>query len=509
MQNRIIIIGAGMAGLSAGCYGQMNGFETQVFESHTLPGGVCTTWKRKGYKIDGCIHWLTGSAPGNSFYHLWQEVGVIQDRRMISHDEYARIEGSDGKTFIVYCDVDRLRRHMKELAPQDGSVIDEFCDGIRKSADLPMPVDKAPELLSIADRIRIGARMLHFLGFWRMWRGVTIGKFARRFKDPFLREVFPFAVNLQHPLDFPMLAFLTTLAWMDRGTAAYPLGGSLELARAVEKRYLALGGEIRYASKVEKILVEDGHATGVRLADGSEHKADYILSAADGHSTIFDMLGGKYVDSKIKRWYKSLPVYDPLIYIGIGVARSFAGVHASVTGFDYVLKEPVSIAGQKRTRLSLQIYNFDPTLAPAGKTVMRVWFKSDYEYWKQLAKVPESYKKEKELIAGRVMALLENRYPGIADDVETIDVATPMTFERYTDNWKGSFEGWRISNKTLMMRMRKTLPGLRNFYMAGQWVEPGGSLPTSLMSGRNAIQLICEQRRQNFQHGNPPNNASG
>ena len=94
---KIIIIGAGMAGLSAGCYARMNGFETHIFEAHGLPGGVCTTWKRRGYKIDGCVHWLTGSAPGNSFYPLWKEVGVVQDRQMVDHDEYARIEGDGGK----------------------------------------------------------------------------------------------------------------------------------------------------------------------------------------------------------------------------------------------------------------------------------------------------------------------------------------------------------------------------------------------------------------------------
>jgi phytoene dehydrogenase-like protein len=80
MEKSIIIVGAGIAGLSAGCYGQMNGYRTQIFEMHTTPGGVCTTWKRKGYKIDGCIHWLTGSSPGNSFYPLWEELGVVQGR---------------------------------------------------------------------------------------------------------------------------------------------------------------------------------------------------------------------------------------------------------------------------------------------------------------------------------------------------------------------------------------------------------------------------------------------
>lgn len=100
MEKSIIIIGAGIAGLSAGCYGQMNGYRTQIFEMHTIPGGLCTTWKRKGYKIDGCIHWLNDTRPGNSFYRCWEEVGAVQERTMIHYEEVARIEGKEGEVFI-------------------------------------------------------------------------------------------------------------------------------------------------------------------------------------------------------------------------------------------------------------------------------------------------------------------------------------------------------------------------------------------------------------------------
>ena len=81
-------------------------------------------------------------------------------------------------------------------------------------------------------------------------------------------------------------------------------------------------------------------------------------------------------------------------------------------------------------------------------------------------------------------------------------MATPMTYERYTGNWQGSMEGWLITTKTMGMvmgkGMSKTLPGLENFYMVGQWVEPGGGVPTAAMSGRNMIQVICKQDKKPF-----------
>jgi phytoene dehydrogenase-like protein len=122
-EKSIAIIGGGIAGLSAGCYARMNGYETKIFEMHNIPGGVCTAWKRNGYTIDACIHWLVGSAPGVGYHQLWKEVGAVQGLEMLDLDEYLRVEGPDGKALILYGDVDRLEKHLLELAPEDARTI--------------------------------------------------------------------------------------------------------------------------------------------------------------------------------------------------------------------------------------------------------------------------------------------------------------------------------------------------------------------------------------------------
>ena len=500
MERSIIIIGAGIAGLSAGCYGRMNGYHTQIFEMHNIPGGLCTSWKRSGYTIDSCLHWLVGSAPGNGFYRLWEEVGAVQGRRMINHEELVRIEGEGNKVFIVYTDIGRLERHMKALAPEDKDLIETFTKALHRFTRFDMPVEKAPELFGPLDGLRMMVKMLPFLGLFKRWGRTSIKDFAKRFKNPFLREAF--ALTFDMP-DFPMMALMMTLAWMHNKSAGYPIGGSLPFARAIEQRYLDLGGEVQYSSLVSKILVENDRAVGVRLVDGTEYRSDIVISAADGHTTIFDMLEGKYVDDKIRGYYDSLPVFPPLLYIGLGVARSFDDLPQTVSGIDFPLASPITIDGKQRKRLAVQVYNFDPDLAPPGKTVLRVMLESDYERWKRLQEGPDLYKAEKEQVAEQVIAGLEQRFPGISSQVEMCDVATPMTWARYTGNWKGSFEGWLITTNTMGMRMSKTLPGLGNFYMVGQWVEPGGGLPTALMSGRNVIQVICKKDRKTFVTATP------
>ena len=496
MDRSVIIIGAGIAGLSAGCYLRMNGYRTHIVEMHTLPGGLCTSWHRKGYTIDGCMHWLVGSGPGSSMHRVWQELGVIDGLSFYNHDQYARVEGADGRCFALYTDPDQLGRHMKELAPEDGKVIDEFVGALRKLKGFDMPVGKPPELENPLDKLRGSLAYVRYLGVLGKWRKATVGDYAARFKNEFLRESF---LALADGSDgFPMFALLMPMAWVQAKTAGYPLGGSLELARAIEKRYVGLGGELTYGARVEKVLVEQDRAVGVRLAGGTELRADVVISAADGHATIFDMLEGRYLNDTIRGYYDTLPLFPPLLQVSFGVARSFDDVPRSVGGVNLPLETPITIAGKAHHRFTAIIYHHDPSLAPAGKSVVKFMPPTEYGYWEKLYADPDAYRAEKERLADAMLAALERRFPGISAQVEMRDVATPMTWVRYTGNWRGSFEGWMISMETWGLRMSKTLPGLQDFYMVGQWVEPGGGLPPAATSGRAIAQMLCKKDGKRF-----------
>ena len=82
----MIIIGAGLGGMSTGCYAQMNGYKSIILEMHDLPGGCCTSWKRRDYTFDWCISWLLGSAEGNSMNQIWQELGGLDNKKIIDFD---------------------------------------------------------------------------------------------------------------------------------------------------------------------------------------------------------------------------------------------------------------------------------------------------------------------------------------------------------------------------------------------------------------------------------------
>ena len=504
MNNKsVIIIGAGIAGLSAGCYGQMNGYSTMIFEMHDLPGGVCTSWKRKDYTFDGCIHWLVGTNPESGFYQIWNELGVLQDREVVDHEVFQVIEDREGKTLMVYSDIDRFESHLLDISPEDSVPIKEFADAVRRCTFVStMPVVPPEGLGGIFKNMGTFLKLLPLMSFARKHSKITVSEYAKRLKNPFLRFAFPRVIvgNLQ---DCPILVNLLTLAWLHMRDAGYPVGGSLEFSRAIENRYMGLGGQMNYKSRVDKILVENDKAVGVRLADGSEHHADYVISAADGHATIFEMLEGKYIDKKIRGYYEDFELFPPLVIVSLGVDRDFTGEsHSRYTQ----LKDPITIAAEIHDFISIKHHGFDPTMAPAGKSAFVMLFPTKYEYWKDLYSDKEKYAAEKQRIVEQVIDRLEKRWPGFAEKVEVIDVATPVTFERFTGNWRASFEGWMINKETISKTfgkgIKKTLPGLNNFFMIGQWTQPGGGLPPAAMMGRDIVRRLCKLNGKKFQVAN-------
>jgi phytoene dehydrogenase-like protein len=495
----IIIIGAGLTGLSAGCYGRMNGYKTTIFEMHSIPGGVCTAWKRKGYTIDGAVNWVVGTKPGGMYHRFWEELCVAQHWEVYNHDLISVVENREGKALNLYCDADRLERHLLEIAPEDAETVREFTAAVRRASTFTIPAEKPEELYNIIDMIKM-IGMLPLMAFMKKWSKVTVGDFTARLENPFLREVFPLAFDE----DAPLVMLIMMMAWQHAKAAGYVIGGALPLAEAIEKRYLDLGGEVHYDSRVEKVLVENDKAVGVRLADGSEHRADWVISAADGRTTIFDMLEGTYIDGDIKERYDNPNLFKPLVYVSLGVAGELDGMpSAAIGGLTYPLDGPISIAGKEEKNINVRSYCFDPTLAPEGKNVLIVQYETDFDYWKNLREDPKRYKAEKEKVADDVIAGLEQRIPGLSEHVEMADVATPVTWERYTGNWRGAYEGWMFDADSFTSSMKKTLPGLGNFYMAGQWVNPGGGIPTAVMSGNHTIQLICSQDRKKFVAAKP------
>jgi phytoene dehydrogenase-like protein len=224
----LVIIGAGFAGLATGIYARLNGYNTEIFEMHNLPGGLCTSWDRKGYTFDGCVHWLVGSSPKSGMHDMWEETGVIQNRSFVDMDEYFRVEDSSGRCVVFYTNVDRLEQHLLEFSPQDEKPIKMFTSGIRKVIPFDSPSKHDSLAVRLIKQVRNGAIFVTNGKLIQDWMKLTAEEFARQFKDPLLVEAFR---QMWVP-EFSMLFMLFTFAYLHNKNAGYPIGGSKPLALA-------------------------------------------------------------------------------------------------------------------------------------------------------------------------------------------------------------------------------------------------------------------------------------
>jgi phytoene dehydrogenase-like protein len=498
MAKQVNIIGAGISGLSLGCYLQMNGYQTQIFEKHNIPGGLCTSWDKGGYTFDGCAHWILGSDSGSSFFKVWNELIDMRRVDWVNHDirMFIEVKNRDkygSNTFRFYTNLDKLQAYLIDLAPEDEVAIRNFIKPMRviQKFDMPPIMDDLPLIPSVIRSLKM-ARYAEFLfTFLKLW-GQTNYTFAAKLKNPFLKEAFEMLYDGE---EVNLLVIYFPMASFDKKSAGYPLGGSLKFAGRFEKRYLDLGGQINYHTPVHKILTENGVAKAIEVRHGKVHTADLIISCADWYFTAFELLEGKFVNQAMLdlKEGKSHEVFFAVMQFSFGINKDLSHLPHLTR---YPLDVPViSPDGTEYKRMEVHIYNYDPAMAPKGKsTVIVSFYTRQREFWLDHRKNNRAeYRRIKAQFAEKIIEQLDERLGGIKDFIEVVDVATPATTLRYTGNWKGSAQGLMAGKNFLAsVPVKTTFPGLKNFYYASHWNRPSGGLPIAIMTARDLAKKICK-----------------
>ncbi len=257
--------------------------------------------------------------------------------------------------------------------------------------------------------------------------------------------------------------------------------------------YRSLGGQSVVTATVDEILVEKGRARGVRIDDGTLIAADAVISTSSTPETILRLLGGRFDAAAMRERLEHWKLFQPIVLASFGVAtplREAPGILV-VEGVP-----PYTIGGVTRERLGLRVCNDDPFLAPPGHAVVQAMLDTDYAWW---ATRGVGYQAAKEEVAQIAQAQIERVLPEVRTRVRMTDIATPLTFWRQARSWRGAYEGWEPNAESLAGHVNKRLAGLQGLYLAGQWVEPGGGVPMAVMSGRQAVQILCDDDRRPFQ----------
>jgi phytoene dehydrogenase-like protein len=319
--------------------------------------------------------------------------------------------------------------------------------------------------------------LLPFMPSFIRLKNISIEDYLNKlFKNSDLKEIL---FRLFPVKKLPAIMAVIPLSYMHRKEGGYPLGGSLNFARAIENKYKTLNGSI---------IIDNNCVTGIELDHGRAIHADIIVSACDGRKVLFELLQEKYLTDKLRRIYYNPSLWPPIISISLGVNRDLSHLPEII---EFKLKNPAIIAGKEISWSGFFNYCHDSALSPPGKSVIKAQIETDYSYWKNLyEKNPDEYNYQKKIVLNQYISILNNQLPEIKKDIEVTDIATPVTWERYTGNWQGSYQGWLPTTRTFGINLPKKLPGLKNFYMTGQWVFPGGGVPMCMAQAKNLIKII-------------------
>ena len=491
-KKKIIIIGAGISGMAAGIYALDNNFDVTIFEKHYIVGGQCTGWDRKGVHIDGCAHWIVGTSPKSDLFPLWKYVGAFDETSTIYETDYFTKVDINGEIFTFYADLDKLKEEMLRVAPEDKKQINRLIKGIKAYMHVRIPTKKPLDYYNLFELTAFGVQMLPMAFHFYKYKHMSVEEYASKFKSKILQE----ALNRVMTDDFNIHSFVYIMKSLAEKDAGVVEGGSRKIALNIEKRFLEKGGKLHKNKEVDHILIENNVAKGIVFKDGTKAYADYVIASTDAHHTIEQLLQGKYED----KYYSSRFEDRKTNPLSTSMLVSFK-VYKKLDFLPKMMnfKIPVIKFGpQTIDFISIRNHSFDSSLSNDKTTITTLINTVDsvYDYLKGLTE--EEYNKVKTKIGEQIKKEIV-KYTMISEnDIELIDVATPLTYERYANAYRGSYMSFVTTKKSKGLMRKGLIKGLNNFVLAGQWIMSPGGLPIALFSGKHAICRICKMEKKKF-----------
>lgn len=488
---KVLVIGGGIAGLSAGIHALQHGFAVELYEKNATVGGECTGWDRQGYHIDNCIHWLTGCRPEDDLYRIWRNLGAIDDTTSIYREPYFYRMEKDGRVLHFWCDLERGRREFLDMAPEDAEQINKFFDSVKCAECVKVPCEKSMAQMNPIESVRFAMSMAQMGRVLKEYGEDTVADLAGRFQNPYVREMMSCYMNAS----YKAIALISSYAFYTGGTAGIPMGGSVGMTRRMAERFEKLGGNIHVGMSAKRILTEKGRARAVAFSDGSSVSCDAVICATDPAVTFGGLLDVKYRDRKLTKMYETPEGYKTAS--GFQAAFGVVGAQECGTagGSTVFSCDPFSVGRQKLDRMGMRLYDYDPVLFPADRRVIQcniLQDEADYEFWRELYEDRERYHTEKRRIAEDLKVRMVRQYPLLEGRLILLDTYSPMTFTKWCGAYRGAYMSFFEQKGFKSLTADNRVRGLKNVFLASQWLTTNGGLPMAATNGKFAAERISK-----------------
>lgn len=478
--SHVLIIGGGVSGLSAGIFALRNGHKVTICEKYAIPGGHLTSWQRKGYTIDTCIHWLTGTNPNCPIYSMWQTLGVLGDGVEILRPEILFTVEHDGKQLSLNRSLDKTINDMLVISPSDKNNILTFKKAVEAMASFlnTYGPDKNRTLKRREYIPYLPALLKYYLH--------STGEIADTFTHPLLKLFF----NSLLGCDMNAIDFAFVAATFVSDNADLPKGMSKPMAMRMTERFKSLGGSLLLNKEAVKINLSSGRADSVTFKDGDTLPADYVVLCTDPYA-IFGKVLDYPLPKPLKKQFENKN-YKYFSSYHIEYTVDMPKVPFTENLFIEVPDELKEKVGNRR--ITVRDFTSEPGFSTEGtRNIQTMVYCEEEEIRKWITLYDtdkEAYKACKKVKEEAVTGTLIKRFPEFEGKLHVLDSWTPATFKRYTGSHMGTYQSFINPKRKAPTRVDACVPGLNNVFLGSQWQMCPGGLPTAASCGLGAIKAM-------------------
>jgi prolycopene isomerase len=485
----VIIIGAGMAGLTCGCLLAQKGLRVLMIEKNQKVGGCCTSFEKDGFSFDLSVQSLGECQEGGRIWRILKQLSLLDQIHFISLEPAREYLFPDRKV----SQSSKLEKHIEGLSsifPGQRKGIEKVYAALKKIFE---EFSSIPSSLNWFDPSSFLSRYPSL----SQYKDKTYGELLNEFiSHPFLKTLLsirssyallpPEEISAVGMAGIEMSYFNHGVSCVEGKVEQLPLkmGGALE----------KMGGQILTGHEVQQILIEEKRAMGVRLQDGREITGKVAVSNIDAHRTFSDLIGEDHLPSgfrsKLRGMRPTLSYF--ILYLGIEGRLEELPVSNNEVFFEDQLQKEFQCLYENRIPENAPFYllapsKVNPSHAPKGRSTLCLSCKAPYHF------SPDWDRKIKDELSQHLIRKASAFIPNLERRIVVKMETTPKTIERWTQNRWGAAYGWaQIPKQSGIYRLSRTTP-IPNLYLTGHWTSPGGGIAGVVASGILTAEAVLNR----------------
>lgn len=497
MQNNLSvnIIGSGLGGLISGAILAKHGFKVNVFEARMKIGGYATSWKRKDYLFDSSLHEFNGFYPDDTKLCMFRFLDLFEKIKLIKiPSPYTSV--FNDLQFTVPHNYKELKAGLIKEFPEDEKGINQVLDLIERASfdsnNFMREKNVVLAYIKTLFKYKTLSKYIFKNTYEVIWKKIKnprartiIAQLYSYYSDDLKKLNFLFFAN-------PTYSYFMESYWIS--------GTSSTLSETMKDIIEENGGKVYTRKKISKIIFKNKKAVGVVANGTEEYYSDITICNSPLKYTIENLIDKKnipyFARLKAIKTISSTSLFS--IYLGMKIDIKKLGF----TEFCYIINEKEDLGDIVSNNELIDIsmrpifavgYNLDDSLTTKGKTVVNICVSDNMKQWDKLRNNKEEYKREKERAANSILKRVEAKFPGFIENIEIMEIGTPITMEKYSNNPDGAVYGaCQRNSQSTIFRFPNQIKN-RNLYFSSAWVSPGGGISGVMMSAYKTVNLILKK----------------